>query len=80
MCDKLGIAPTKPASELGEDELSRIAAMLDAALYGFPRAPEGVRRITAELAPPAAVLPTTGATPGTVLPAAPSAPSAPAAR
>jgi hypothetical protein len=39
------------------DGPARIAAMLDAALYGFPRAPQGVRRITAELAPQPAVAP-----------------------
>ncbi len=29
VCDKLGIEPTRLASELGEDDLSRIAAMLE---------------------------------------------------
>jgi small subunit ribosomal protein S13 len=29
VCDKLGIEPTRAASELGEDELGRIAALLE---------------------------------------------------
>lgn len=29
VCQKLGIEPTRPARELGEDELSRIAALLE---------------------------------------------------
>lgn len=29
VCDKLGIEPTRPASDLNEDELGRIAAMLE---------------------------------------------------
>ena len=29
VCEKLGIEPTRPASELGEDELGQVAAMLE---------------------------------------------------
>ncbi len=29
VCEKLGIEPTRPARELGEDELGRIAALLE---------------------------------------------------
>lgn len=29
VCEKLGIDPTRPANELGEDELGRIAALLE---------------------------------------------------